>query len=294
MGYGLLVIFNIFYFFWQLSAKKAWGVYWTWDPRLTTALLSWAIYVTIVVVRQFAGEGSAERRLAAAGAQVTFVYQSNKEAADALVAEGCSLLVQVQPPQLDQQEGLSPLVGTLGRLQSHADGLLCLGIPAGVLIQLRLQTCQRQESSGLIFRQLDATLEIRSEFVETSQLAGQREELPEQLHLDLEVALFEAVHDFYGQSVRKTCLDHPVLRLSSWKKHGDFRCAFFETDEALWDHQDVVASVDDDVYVRRIAGPEHHLTHLGKRDLDREDRRIVLRAGLERDRVHLAAHRRVR
>ncbi len=49
-----------------LWAKKAWGVYWTWDPRLTTALLSWAIYVAIVVLRQFAGEGSAERRFAAA------------------------------------------------------------------------------------------------------------------------------------------------------------------------------------------------------------------------------------
>jgi len=49
-----------------LWAKKAWGVYWTWDPRLTTSLLSWAIYVAIVVLRQFAGEGSAERRFAAA------------------------------------------------------------------------------------------------------------------------------------------------------------------------------------------------------------------------------------
>jgi len=49
-----------------LWAKKAWGVYWTWDPRLTTALLSWSIYVAIVVLRQFAGEGSAERRFAAA------------------------------------------------------------------------------------------------------------------------------------------------------------------------------------------------------------------------------------
>jgi heme exporter protein C len=49
-----------------LWAKKAWGVYWTWDPRLTTALLSWAIYVAVVVLRQFAGEGSAERRFAAA------------------------------------------------------------------------------------------------------------------------------------------------------------------------------------------------------------------------------------
>ena len=49
-----------------LWAKKAWGVYWTWDPRLTTSLLSWTIYVAIVVFRRFGGEGSVERRATAA------------------------------------------------------------------------------------------------------------------------------------------------------------------------------------------------------------------------------------
>lgn len=49
-----------------LWAKKAWGVYWTWDPRLTTTLLSLLIYVAIVVLRAFAGNGEAERKFAAA------------------------------------------------------------------------------------------------------------------------------------------------------------------------------------------------------------------------------------
>jgi heme exporter protein C len=49
-----------------LWAKKAWGVYWTWDPRLTTSLLSVLVYVAVVVLRAFAGEGDAERRFAAA------------------------------------------------------------------------------------------------------------------------------------------------------------------------------------------------------------------------------------
>ena len=49
-----------------LWAAKAWGVYWTWDPRLTTSLLSVLIYVAYVVLRQFAGEGDAERKFAAA------------------------------------------------------------------------------------------------------------------------------------------------------------------------------------------------------------------------------------
>jgi heme exporter protein C len=49
-----------------LWAKKAWGVYWTWDPRLTTSLLSVLVYVAVVVLRAFGGNGDAERRFAAA------------------------------------------------------------------------------------------------------------------------------------------------------------------------------------------------------------------------------------
>jgi heme exporter protein C len=49
-----------------LWAKKAWGVYWTWDPRLTTSLLSLLVYAAIVMLRTFAGEGNAERKFAAA------------------------------------------------------------------------------------------------------------------------------------------------------------------------------------------------------------------------------------
>jgi heme exporter protein C len=49
-----------------LWAAKAWGVYWTWDPRLTTSLLSVLVYVAYVVLRAFAGSGDAERKFAAA------------------------------------------------------------------------------------------------------------------------------------------------------------------------------------------------------------------------------------
>ncbi|MCA9590883.1 MAG: cytochrome c biogenesis protein CcsA [Myxococcales bacterium] len=49
-----------------LWGAKAWGVYWTWDPRLTTALLSWLIYVSYTVLRSFSGDGPGERRIAAA------------------------------------------------------------------------------------------------------------------------------------------------------------------------------------------------------------------------------------
>jgi heme exporter protein C len=41
-------------------------VYWTWDPRLTTTLLSVLIYAALVVLRAFSGGGEAEKRFAAA------------------------------------------------------------------------------------------------------------------------------------------------------------------------------------------------------------------------------------
>jgi heme exporter protein C len=49
-----------------LWAAKAWGRYWTWDPRLTTSMLSVLIYVAYVVLRSFAGDGQAEKKFAAA------------------------------------------------------------------------------------------------------------------------------------------------------------------------------------------------------------------------------------
>jgi heme exporter protein C len=49
-----------------LWGAKAWGTFWTWDPRLTTALLSFLIYLAYLVLRAFTGDGAGERRFAAA------------------------------------------------------------------------------------------------------------------------------------------------------------------------------------------------------------------------------------
>lgn len=36
-----------------LWAKPAWGAYWTWDPRLTTTLILWFIYLSYIILRRF-------------------------------------------------------------------------------------------------------------------------------------------------------------------------------------------------------------------------------------------------
>jgi heme exporter protein C len=41
----------------MLWAKPAWGIWWTWDERLTTCLLLWLLYVSYLLVRRFSSTG---------------------------------------------------------------------------------------------------------------------------------------------------------------------------------------------------------------------------------------------
>jgi heme exporter protein C len=41
-----------------LWARKAWGVWWQWDARLTMSLLMWMIFVAYLLLRRYAGHGS--------------------------------------------------------------------------------------------------------------------------------------------------------------------------------------------------------------------------------------------
>lgn len=47
-------------------ARKAWGTYWTWDPRLTTTLLIGMIYTAFNVLRSFGQAGESEKKFASA------------------------------------------------------------------------------------------------------------------------------------------------------------------------------------------------------------------------------------
>jgi len=49
-----------------LWAAKSWGYFWTWDPRLTTSVLTWLVYVAYYVLRAFSGDGPGERKFASA------------------------------------------------------------------------------------------------------------------------------------------------------------------------------------------------------------------------------------
>jgi heme exporter protein C len=62
-----------------LWARKAWGVWWQWDARLTSTLLMWMIFVAYLLVRRFGGPGAEKLSAAMAVfgmANVPFVYVS--------------------------------------------------------------------------------------------------------------------------------------------------------------------------------------------------------------------------
>jgi heme exporter protein C len=48
-----------------LWAKPIWGAYWTWDPRLTTTLVLWFIYIAYLMLRSASASGHKRARLCA-------------------------------------------------------------------------------------------------------------------------------------------------------------------------------------------------------------------------------------
>lgn len=50
----------------SIWGRAAWGVWWTWDPRLTTTLIMWFVYAGYLVLRGSGGMGGERRALVSA------------------------------------------------------------------------------------------------------------------------------------------------------------------------------------------------------------------------------------
>jgi heme exporter protein C len=62
-----------------LWARKAWGVWWQWDARLTSTLIMWLVFQSYLLLRRYGGPGSDKLSAAVAvfgAALVPFVYWS--------------------------------------------------------------------------------------------------------------------------------------------------------------------------------------------------------------------------
>ncbi len=56
-----------------LWAKPSWGVWWTWDPKLTTSLILWLIYVAYLMLRAYSPRGDQGARFAAVLGIIGFI-----------------------------------------------------------------------------------------------------------------------------------------------------------------------------------------------------------------------------
>ena len=54
-------------------AKPVWGVWWTWDPRLTTSLILWLLYVGYLMLRAYAPTPSQAARYSAVMGIIAFI-----------------------------------------------------------------------------------------------------------------------------------------------------------------------------------------------------------------------------
>jgi heme exporter protein C len=62
-----------------LWGRKAWGVWWQWDARLTLSLVVWLTFVAYLLLRRYGGPGSSKLAAGVAlfgVANIPFVYQS--------------------------------------------------------------------------------------------------------------------------------------------------------------------------------------------------------------------------
>ena len=128
-------------------ARPVWGVWWTWDPRLTMTVILWAIYASYLVLRAFGGEDEAVRRYAAVLGIVGVLDIP-------IIMVSVRLLRGQHPAVIVRNEGGSGLVDPWMRA-ALAVSAVALVLLATWLISLRGRTLQLAEELAALRRQAE-------------------------------------------------------------------------------------------------------------------------------------------
>jgi len=121
----------------SIWAKPIWGVWWTWDARLTTSLVLWLIYVAYLIVRSYATEEQRGARFAAIVGIVGFIDVP-------IVALAITLWRTQHPGPVIFQGGLAPpMLLTL---------LVCLAAFTTLYCLLLIQRVSMKNDEGEIKR----------------------------------------------------------------------------------------------------------------------------------------------
>jgi heme exporter protein C len=109
-------------------AKPIWGVWWTWEPRLTAALILWIIYIAYLLVRSYVSNKEQGARFGAVIGIVGFLDVP-------IVSLAITLWRTEHPSALIFQGGMAPSM-----LLTLIISLLAFTVLFALLLSLRLST----------------------------------------------------------------------------------------------------------------------------------------------------------
>jgi heme exporter protein C len=127
-------------------ARPIWGVWWTWDPRLTMTVILWAIYASYLMLRAFGGEDDAIRRYAAVLGIVGVLDIP-------IIMVSVRLLRGIHPAVITRNEGGSGLVDPWMRAGLGVSAL-ALVLLAVWLIALRMRSARLAEEVAALRREV--------------------------------------------------------------------------------------------------------------------------------------------
>src|SRR6266571_2272636 len=129
-------------------ARPIWGVWWTWDPRLTMTVVLWAIYASYLMLRAFGGEDEAVHRYAAVLGIIGVLDIP-------IIMVSVRLVRGIQPAVITRNEGGSGLVDPWMRiaLLVSAVALILVG---SWLMQLRVRASRLAEEMAALRREAEA------------------------------------------------------------------------------------------------------------------------------------------
>ncbi|HXJ32596.1 MAG TPA: cytochrome c biogenesis protein CcsA [Candidatus Eisenbacteria bacterium] len=129
-------------------ARPIWGVWWTWDPRLTMTVILWAIYVAYLMLRAFGGEGEAVARYAAVLGIVGVIDIP-------VIHYAVRLLEGIHPSVLTQKQGGgSGLVDPMMRTTLYVASVTML-LVGGWLVALRVRTERLAAEVAVLRREVE-------------------------------------------------------------------------------------------------------------------------------------------
>ncbi len=135
-------------------ARPIWGVWWTWDPRLTMTLILWAIYVGYIMLRAFGGEDESVARYAAVLGIIGVLDIP-------IIRVSVRLLQGIHPAVLTTKEGESGLTDPWMRITLYVSAVAFL-LVAWWLMALRMRAERLSSEVAELRRALEAQEGVRA------------------------------------------------------------------------------------------------------------------------------------